>query len=347
MQLICTSLNFLTPDQEHLLAEKHIDILHKAKLAPVYIIEHDDIEAVKAAGVFERVREADIFSVADVSMFPNVPQEPLRRLTAVGWGGIKVGVLDSGVKSDQVRISYSKDFTGFGSFIINNHGTKVAKIIKHYSPGAQIFSFKIAHDGNDIKEGFVLMALDDAIEQEVDLINLSIGFARQCKGTCDLCNYVDLVVQEAGIIVVAAAGNNGQWFKSTITCPGAAEKAVTVGAVQPGKAPAQFSSVGEPGFDKPNLLASGLVNVTFRYPSGQLVESDAGTSFAAPVITGVLASLLSVFPNKPEIITKLYQTCECLGLPRHFQGFGLLDLEKLVEVFENDATISRTDSGQK
>ncbi|AGR47182.1 hypothetical protein JIMMER1_42 [Brevibacillus phage Jimmer1] len=349
MQLICSSDNFLTSEQEQLLSTEQVNIVHKVKLTPIYIIEAQDIDEVVSLGLFKGVRKAETFSVAeDVKMYPNIPNTPLiRKLNAVGWGGIKVAILDTGVRPEQISVTYSKDFTGYNNIIIHDHGTKVAKIINHYSPRAHIMSFKVGHEGNDIKEGAIFMALDDVMEQGANIVNMSISFGRGCKGKCELCTYLDLLVDSTGIIVVTAAGNKGQLPVSSIGCPGAAEKVITVGAVDHYKMLASFSSIGEPGFDKPNILAPGYTEIKMRYPSGFLIGTDEGTSFATPVVVGVLTSLFSIYLDKSLIITKMYQTCECIGIPRHEQGFGLLNLEKLVEVCLQDDAISRTDSRQK
>ncbi|RNB79037.1 S8 family peptidase [Brevibacillus panacihumi] len=348
MHLICSCQHFLKEENVQLI-QNVARLIHKAKLAPVYIIEADSPKQIRQLNLFDEVREASTFFVADdARLYPPVSNDALfRKLNAVGWGGMKVAVLDTGVRPEQVSVSFSKDFTGYGNIIVHNHGTRVAKIINHFSPRAFIESYKIGHHGNDIKEGFIFMALDEVMEHEVDLVNLSISFQRHCKGSCELCNYINAFVDATGSTVVVAAGNDGQYSFSTIGCPGAAEKVITVGAVDPSKMLADFSSIGEPGFDKPNILAPGYVDITMRFTSGFAIESDTGTSYAAPVITGILSSLFSIYPDRAQIITKMYETCESIGMPRHEQGFGLLDLDRLVEVCLNDDAISRASSRQK
>ncbi len=119
---------------------------------------------------------------------------------------------------------------------------------------------------------------------------------------------------------------------SRVACPGAAEKAITVGSIDPDGKLAINSGKGLPGFNKPNLLAPGTGTIGNKHFSG--------TSFATPIITGVLASLFSAKDiDKSKIITCLYQTCQSMGIDKHQQGFGVINLEKLMEVYKNEKTI--------
>lgn len=345
LELLCCADSELSPYQEQILTKNHINIIHKAKLSPIYIIETENIETVKDTGLFANVELSPKLSLADVTLFPHISNKPLKKkVKAVGWG-IKVAVIDSGVMPDIIKVCYSKDFTPYGNQIINNHGTHVAKIIEYFAPGAQIMSFKVAHQGKDITAGSLIAALDDAMNQKADIINMSLGSVRNCKGACTLCNYVDLVKDE-GFTVVAAAGNSGKKLGNTIECPGAAEKAITVGSVNGQNKLDQGSGKGVPGFNKPNLLAPGYVKVTMRYKEGVKIEPNSGTSFAAPVVTGILASMFSRYSEREYLITKVYETCKSLSLPKHYEGFGLINLPKLTEVVMNDEKISNSTKRQ-
>lgn len=344
MELICRAPSYLEEEKEQLLLANHINIEYKAKLSPLYILEANDIDSVKNLKIFESVSISPIFKLADITLNPSISNKTLiKRMNAVGWG-IKVGVIDSGILPEIINTIYSKDFTPYGNKIINNHGTHVAKIIEYFAPGAQICSFKVAHHGHDITGGAVIQALDDAIDQQVDIINMSLGACQECKGDCSFCNYVNLV-SDQGIVVVAAAGNSGRKKGNTIDCPGAAEQAITVGSLKDQNNLDESSGKGIPGFNKPNLLAPGYVNVTMRYKSGITRESNSGTSFAAPVVSGILSALFSKYPDRGYIITKMYETCKSISLPRHHQGFGKINLPKLLEVVSNDETISDTSKG--
>ncbi len=315
-------------------------MLHKAKFAPIYIIETVDKNTIVSLELFDDICEPAVFSLANVQFIPHVSNGPLRRIRAVGWGK-KVAVIDSGIISSQINAVHEKDYTGYGNIIKNNHGTKVAKIIKYYARGVTFYNLKVAHCGDDIYEGTLFSALDDAYSLGVDIINMSIEISRNCLGDCILCDYVNAYVRKTGITVVVAAGNHGNKGFQTIGCPGAAENAITVGAINSeGNNVNGCSAKGVPGFNKPNLLAPGTGSVTIS----RTRERVDGTSFAVRIITGILASLFSKYQLKEEVISNLYQTCRSLGLDRHIQGFGVVDLERLVDVCEN-GSISSSSSG--
>lgn len=347
MLFISSSLTRLSSTQEHTLHEMNINIVHKAKLLPIYILKGDSKKEVERTNFFTDVRESSIFSLADVTFNPHLSNKPLKKKAIVGWGNTKVAIIDSGVLPGQLSLVYEKDFTGYSNQIVNNHGTHVAKIVNYYSPGSQLLSLKVAHQGNDIQEGHIFMALDEAIDQGADIINLSIGSTRHCDGTCPLCTYIDAVV-DTGVIVVSAAGNNGRRNGNTIDCPGAAGKSVTVGAIDYKRKIADFSGKGIPGMLKPNIVAPGYVTVKVKYGNVLEMENNSGTSFATPLVTGILASLYSVLPDRHKIITMMYNTCQQINeVPRHHQGFGIVNLSRLVEVCENDIAISNSRSRQK
>ncbi|MGG1550918.1 S8 family peptidase [Paenibacillus ferrarius] len=347
MQLLCEHNAVLSVNDEKILRDLNVTIIHKAKLSPIYIIEAEKIEIVKNTGIFKSIQESGSYRLAnEVAMTPLLSNKLLIKKGCVGWGGIKVAVLDSGIRPNNVNLTYSKDFTPYG-FILNNHGTIVAKIISYYSPGCQILSMKIAHEGNDITGGAIIQALDDAIEQNVDIINMSLGGTKDCRSeNCKVCDYVNKVV-DAGFTVVAASGNSGTKTGYSIDCPGAAEKVITVGSVINDLQLAAASGKGVPGFNKPNLVAPGQVSALIKQGKFNTLEIKEGTSFATPVVTGILASLFSVYEQRDKIITNMYNSCKNLGLNSYEQGFGFINLEELMEVCENDSTILRPDSQQE
>ena len=58
----------------------------------------------------------------------------------------------------------------------------------------------------------------------------------------------------------------------------------------------------------------------------------SGTSMSTPVVAGAVAVLLSKYPDMSnvEVKLKLRQSCRDLGLQRNRQGWGILDVEKLL-----------------
>ena len=127
-------------------------------------------------------------------------------------------------------------------------------------------------------------------------------------------NYVDAwkAFEAAGIIPVVAAGNSGPGG-NTIGAPGSYASSITIGATDPNDSVASFSSRGPSrikGPDgsfipKPDVSAPG-VNVVSAGKSGNQYVTMSGTSMATPAAAGVIALLLSKYPNlKAEQVREL------------------------------------------
>jgi subtilisin family serine protease len=103
-------------------------------------------------------------------------------------------------------------------------------------------------------------------------------------------------LRAAGIMMVAAAGNEGPACATAEDPPANSGDVFTVGAVDENDALAFFSSRGPAGgMVKPDIVAPGWV-VRSSIPGGKYTIS-AGTSIAAPHVTGAVALLWSAFPG--------------------------------------------------
>jgi minor extracellular serine protease Vpr len=169
-----------------------------------------------------------------------------RRLTGEG---IKVGVIDTGMDYTHPDLKYSysggKDLVdGDGDPMETRgpkdkatlHGTHVAGIIagngriQGVAPKAKIIAYRALGPGGSGTTEQVLAAIDQAIKDKVDIVNLSLG--NDVNGP-DLP--LSLALNKAvdnGIVAVVAAGNAGPdvW---TVGSPGTASKAISVGASTP------------------------------------------------------------------------------------------------------------------
>lgn len=130
---------------------------------------------------------------------------------------------------------------------------------------------------------------------------MSLGTSGSSDGTDTVSQAVNRAA-DAGIIPVIAAGNSGP-ARFTVGSPGAAEKAITVAAMQDlaegGFGLASFSSRG-PTRDnriKPDIGAPGVNIMAPRANSGNQYVSYSGTSMATPFVSGTVALMLDANPN--------------------------------------------------
>jgi minor extracellular serine protease Vpr len=156
--------------------------------------------------------------------------------------GIKVAVIDTGIDYNH------PDLFGFGpngkiiggyDFIdnddspldTNGHGTEVAGIIaadgslKGIAPHTKILAYRVSDTGNSVSSDLIIKAVERAIEDDADIINISLGVNRTNDRIEDSINHAI----RKGIVVVVAAGNGGPDLK-TIGSPGKDPHAITVGA---------------------------------------------------------------------------------------------------------------------
>jgi hypothetical protein len=193
--------------------------------------------------------------------------------------------------------------------------------------------------------------------------NLSLGAQFKVDdfgcGHTPLCKEVDQLV-ESGVLVVVASGNEGfqrlrtkkenytiDWQSHqdiTISDPGNAELAITVGSThrkRPLRYGVSFFSSRGPTADgraKPEIIAPGEKILSANGGDHSKVKyiRKSGTSQATPHVSGALAFFLSKYPEyigKPMLIKKfLLETCWDINRERYFQGHGVLDVYRLLEM---------------
>ncbi|HPO12709.1 MAG TPA: S8 family serine peptidase [Candidatus Hydrogenedentes bacterium] len=191
-------------------------------------------------------------------------------------------------------------------------------------------------------------------ELKVHGVNLSLSiphdvasFACGCTPVCNEC--ARLV--DAGVVVVAAAGNHGfdersipfsqggEYRDISISDPGNAEEAITVGSTHRDHPHtygiSYFSGRGPTGDGrrKPDLVAPGE-KIIAPVPGERFACKD-GTSMAAPHVSGAAALLMARYPeligNPRRIKQILCETATDLGRERYFQGHGLLDVLRAMQ----------------
>lgn len=276
---------------------------------------------------------------------------PLIRAPQV-WGagykgrGRKVAVVDTGIDASHPdfagRIMALTDFTGEGPQDLDGHGTHVAGILagggqasagkyKGVAPEASLYMAKVLDRSGFGLTSQVIAGLEWAMEQEVDVINLSLGGEGPCDGTDALSEACDLVV-ERGFVVCVAAGNTGP-AAASIGPPGCARLVITVGASTDQDQVADFSSRGptEDGRVKPDIVLPGMAIISCRAkdtsagePISPHYTASSGTSMATPHASGLAVLLLQARPDltPAQVKSLMMGTARDLGQRAEVQGAG-------------------------
>ncbi len=281
--------------------------------------------------------------------------------------GMTIAVLDGGFMNmdripamKNVKIAGTHDFVAFPSadiFKEADHGTKVMSTMALNMPGTYIGTAPEAEfwlmrteevqTESLAEEDYWAFAAEYADSVGVDMISSSLGFQDFDDKTTDH-QYADLDGERAlishtasmlsgkGIILVNSAGNDGVGTWKKINFPADAKDILAVGAVNRSRKNATFSSVGptQDGRVKPDIMALGSPASVM---SGRgVINSDMGTSFAAPIITGLVACLWQSVPQKTatEVMDAVRRSADSYDVPNNVFGYGIPDFSKALKILK-------------
>lgn len=274
--------------------------------------------------------------------------------------GVGVAVLDTGVFPHQDfddRIVAFADMVGHKSEPYDDcgHGTHICGIIggsgafsdgryQGMAPGCNLIGVKVLdRKGNgyaaDVLKG-ISWILDHRKEFGIRIVNISVGSYGK-KGMSENSALVKGVNRawDEGLVVVVAAGNNGP-RRMSITTPGISRKVITVGCsddnmevIVGGNRMVDYSGRGPTAacICKPDVVAPGCSVVSCASRLGKYTIKS-GTSMSTPIVSGAIALLLEKYPEMTnrDVKLKLMESSRDIGLPKNQQGWGLLDVERLL-----------------
>lgn len=274
--------------------------------------------------------------------------------------GITVAVMDTGLflhkdLRGRVKGFYDVLENETECYDDNGHGTHVAGIIgadgcasrgqyMGMAPGCGILPIKVLDrrgGGNtrQVKKAIRWM-LEHKDEYNIRILNISVGMLKNAREE-EQVELIKLVeeVWDAGIVVVAAAGNNGPAGNS-VTIPGICRTIITVGSSDDDNRRTQGQGLrrgysGRGPTDscviKPEILAPGT-KITSCDVHNDGYTTKSGTSMATPVVSGAIALLLSKYPqmSPKDVKLRLYQTANRSCDRKEQHVWGCLDLVRLM-----------------
>ncbi|MFC6998411.1 S8 family serine peptidase [Rufibacter roseus] len=289
--------------------------------------------------------------------------------------GVKIGVIDAGFygapqKAGLAPIFESGRETAFRDYVnpdqqhpytvresnLDYHGTDVLLLIGGYDPTLNLLTglapeatYYLARTDhgkreNRMEEENFIKALEWMDSLGVRLVNSSLGYATgyddpkenyrpdQMDGSSMIARAVQTAIEEKGMTIILSAGNDGakqSW--QIIGTPADAPGTIAVGS-------SDFKTWTKQGY-------SGVGPAFLPYLKPDLVCFSAnGTSFSAPIITGLAACLLQFKPEltNEELTNILRQSGHLYPYGNNFVGYGVPNAQQALWLAQDSlaATVS-------
>ena len=162
--------------------------------------------------------------------------------------------------------------------------------------------------------------------------SMSFSYA-DMNGKVSRASRAATIASKKGMVVLVAAGNEGNSAWHYIGSPADADGIISVGAVTSSGTPSTFTSYGpsSDGRVKPEICATGTASALVN-TSGALTYGN-GTSFATPIMAGMMACLLQKYksqsqnPSVTTILQSVFKTGSLFSNPTAQMGYGIPDFK--------------------
>jgi subtilisin family serine protease len=278
--------------------------------------------------------------------------------------GQEIAVIDAGYKNlpdiillDNISIRGVKDFVYQAEDMVegSDHGLKVLSVMGTNRPSTYIgtapaakywlLRSEDARSEYPIEEDYWVAAAEYADSVGVDIINTSLGYStfnaptysysyNQLDGKTAFISQAAQIATQKGILVVISAGNEGNTSWHKISVPADALDVLTVGAIRRDSLMASFSSRG-PSFDgrtKPDVVALGN-KIAVIAANGEIGQTS-GTSFAAPVVSGLASCLWQAYPmlTSLQLLDIIKRSAHKHDDPDNSFGYGIPNMQKAMSL---------------
>ncbi len=285
--------------------------------------------------------------------------------------GVKIGVIDGGFlkapESPPLRHLFENDLiAGYKDYITpdlpeyegsgnldDQHGTGVLKMIGGIDPvsriqfglatGATFYLARTDHGAYEkrLEEDLLIQALEEMEKEGVRLVNISLGYAKGYKnsaenytpedmnGTSMIAKAVDHAFYEKNMLVVVAAGNEGNDKKwRVLSTPGDSKGALTVGATK------------LKVWDRMDYSSIGPDFLTYTKPDISCYSSY-GTSYATPIITGLAACIMELYPDLSvkEIKEVILSAGNLYPYGNNHLGQGVPQISRLLKILDGESVV--------
>ncbi|MBI2574564.1 S8 family peptidase [Candidatus Woesearchaeota archaeon] len=229
--------------------------------------------------------------------------------------GVNIAVIDTGIEYNHPEVE--RRFGSVKGYDViegndnpadrNGHGTHVAGIFSGQNYGIAIrstlYAVRVLDENGSGSESDIIAGIEWCITNGIHVANLSLGSPVASSGFEAIC----YAAADKGLILVAAAGNNGGEFAMYPAAFG--DPVIAVAAVDRYNRHADFSN----SFFTNDVSAPG-VGITSSYIGGSYATLD-GTSMASPHVAGAVVA----------------SAAENIGNERAVFGAGLVRADRMVE----------------
>lgn len=278
----------------------------------------------------------DPYSIAPYATWPLVnPLFPEAWDITTGAASVVVAVVDSGVETnhpDLGTLTAGYDFVNNDSDPADDfgHGTEVAGIIAAQGNngigiagtcwGCQIMPVKVLNSSGAGSDSGVANGIIWATDHSADVINLSLGGPGDSTTLATAITYA----QQRGVVVVAAAGNDGEdpVWATTPNYPAAYSGVISVGGVDESDNRYSWSNHGPwVQVDAPGCANSTTVGSSYR--------GFCGTSTATPFAAGLagLARSYNLAATSLSVVAAIENTAQDATIPFGNSVNGLIDAQ--------------------
>jgi len=286
----------------------------------IKLVSDENMESLKQQGYILE-NEQEVFGFSTANEMQNALLQLERSWALASAKGVTIAIIDSGVDATNASLQHTH-ITGY-DFIDDEakvkdkhgHGTSVAALIagkgriNGIAPEANILSLRVLDENNRGSSLDVIRAIYYAADllpgfkndTKADIINLSLGHFAYSPSMHEAIK----AVREAGVLVVAAAGNSF----SEVSFPAKLPEVIAVGAAEVNEGQWSLANYSNFGSELDVLVPlGGSTNFnkgSYKLPSIETVGLGevhfvTGTSFAAPYVSGLVAMLMSQGLNADE-----------------------------------------------
>lgn len=246
------------------------------------------------------------------------------------------------------ELDYTIDTIGYhGTMVLSCMGANMKDSLIGTAPEASYMLYRTEDSSSETlaEEDNWVAAAEIADVKGADVVNTSLGYSILWDDTLNSHSYEDMdgnttiitvaadIAASKGMLVVNSAGNSGnsEWYY--ITAPADGDSVLAVGAVGADSVLAFFSSHG-PSADgrmKPNVVAQGYASVVCNLENG--IRFANGTSFSAPILSGMAASVWSAMPEVPsmDLFNMIQSSAHMYYNGDNNYGYGIPDFNKVLQ----------------